>query len=114
MKTRDHVINEIAHKAYIVRKTALEMGYMAGERGAHFTPCELNEANVQAIFQRCLPVPGCPEVSCELFPPVLGYSYFNSCKCSCQPFLGIFFIFFGFLLQNWDNCVNIALTEAII
>ena len=36
MKTRDHVINEIAHKAYIVRKTALEMGYMAGERGAHF------------------------------------------------------------------------------
>ena len=44
------------------------------ERGAHFTPCELNEGNVQAIFQRCLPVPGCPEVSCELFPPVLGYS----------------------------------------
>ena len=44
------------------------------ERGKHFTPCDLNEANVQAIFHRCLPVPGCPEVCCELFPPVLGYS----------------------------------------
>lgn len=44
------------------------------ERGEHFTPCDLNEGNVQAIFNRCLPVPGCPEVCCELFPPVLGYS----------------------------------------
>ena len=24
------------------------------ERGKHFTPCDLNEANVQAIFNRCL------------------------------------------------------------
>ena len=44
------------------------------ELSNQFKPQELNEANVQAIFHRCLPVPGCPEVSCELFPPVLGYS----------------------------------------
>ena len=39
-----------------------------------FHPLELTESNVQAIFNRCLRVPGCPEVCCELFPPVLGYS----------------------------------------
>ena len=47
------------------------------ELSNQFKPQELNEANVQAIFHRCLPVPGCPEVSCELFPPVLGYSSKN-------------------------------------
>ena len=44
------------------------------ELSNQFKPQELNEANVQAIFNRCLPVSGRPEVSCELFPPVLGYS----------------------------------------
>ena len=39
-----------------------------------FHPLELNDVNVQAIFHRCLAIPGCPGVCCELFPPVLGYS----------------------------------------
>lgn len=42
------------------------------ELSNQFKPQELNEGNVQAIFKRCLPIPGFPEVSCELFPPVLG------------------------------------------
>jgi len=35
--TRNEIVNKIAYEAYIIRKTALDMGYAAGEHGAHFS-----------------------------------------------------------------------------
>ena len=47
------------------------------ERGEHFTPCDLNEGNVQAIFNRCIAKEGTPEDQCFnsiLFSRLRGYS----------------------------------------
>lgn len=40
-----------------------------------FNPLELNEGNVEAIFNKCLSTEDSPSVlSCDLFPPFLGNS----------------------------------------
>ena len=47
------------------------------ERGEHFTPCDLTEGNVQAIFNRCIAREGTPEDQCFnsiLFSRLRGYS----------------------------------------
>ena len=46
------------------------------ERGEHFTPCDLNEGNVQAIFNRCLATKDTPNADVQLtilFEKVMGY-----------------------------------------
>ena len=45
------------------------------ERRPQFTPLELNEGNVQAIFNRCLATENTKEMSGGiLFPPSHGYA----------------------------------------
>jgi hypothetical protein len=43
------------------------------ENEGNFRPLELNEINVSAIFNRCLPNTGDSRLSSDLFPTLLGY-----------------------------------------
>lgn len=67
------------------------------ERGEHFTPCDLNEGNVQAIFNRCLATDDTPKEQVSrsiLFSRTLGY----------KPEEEIVFSFDkGKLLSNYKN-----------
>lgn len=47
------------------------------EKGEHFTPCDLSEGNVEAIFNRCIATEGTPDDKCFgsiLFSTLRGYS----------------------------------------